>query len=48
MTTLPGDPREDLNITLGHDGLCGLEENGNGMHEFIGFYSTFNLYALYQ
>ena len=28
MATLPGDPREDLNITLGHDDICGLEENG--------------------
>ena len=28
MATLPGDPREDLNITLGHDDVCGLEENG--------------------
>ena len=28
MATLPGDPKEDLNITLGHDDVCGLEENG--------------------
>ena len=28
MATLPGDPRQDLNITLGHDDVCGLEENG--------------------
>ena len=27
MATLPGDPREDLNITLGWDDVCGLEEN---------------------
>ena len=28
MVTLPGDPTEDLNITLGYDDVCGLEENG--------------------
>ena len=28
MATLPGDLREDLNITLGCDYVCGLEENG--------------------
>ena len=28
MAMLPGDPREDLNITLGCDDVCGLEENG--------------------
>ena len=28
MATLPGDPREDLIVTLGHDDVCGLEENG--------------------
>ena len=27
MATLPGDPREDLNITLGCDDVCHLEEN---------------------
>ena len=28
MATLPGDPREDLKVTLGCDNLCGLDENG--------------------
>ena len=28
MATLPGDPREDLNATLGHNDVCRLEENG--------------------
>ena len=28
MAALPGDPREDLNITFGCDNVCGLEENG--------------------
>ena len=28
MATLPGDPMEDMNIRLGCDDVCGLEENG--------------------
>ena len=28
MAIIPGDPREDLNITLGCDNVCGLQENG--------------------
>ena len=28
MATVPGDPREDLNIILRHDDVCDLEENG--------------------
>ena len=28
MATLPHDPREQLNITLGCDDVCGLKENG--------------------
>ena len=28
QATLPHDPREQLNITLGCDDVCGLEENG--------------------
>ena len=28
MAALPGDPRQDLNITHGCDDVCGLEENG--------------------
>ena len=27
MATLPGGPREDLNIMLGCDDVCGLERN---------------------
>ena len=28
MATLLGDPREDLNLALGCDDVCDLEENG--------------------
>ena len=28
MATLPGDPREHLNIILGYDDVCGPEEDG--------------------
>ena len=38
MATLPGDPREDMNIILGCDGVCGLEENGMlhmNLYDFI-------------
>ena len=41
MATLPGDPREELNVTLGHDAVHGLEEKGM-LHMHL-----FDLYALY-
>ena len=41
--THPGDPREDFNITLGCDDVCGSRGKWNVTHESIGFYSAFYL-----